>query len=141
MSLRHPVLFLLLKLVGFFISTRPRKSGENDLYHSCTSFEGASRGRQPLNIFTRFIGAGGGWRRPTGCLKLQVIFRKEATNYRALLREMTCEDKASYGSSLPCSSSTGPTASLHSSALYSNNSEAVAKFIYFVAAAKASLAF
>jgi len=25
------------------------------------------------------------WRRPTGCLKLQVIFRKRATNYRALL--------------------------------------------------------
>ena len=28
-----------------------------------------------------------GWRRPTGCLKLQVIFRKRATNYRALLRK------------------------------------------------------
>ena len=25
-----------------------------------------------------------GWRRPIGCLKLQVIFRKRATNYRAL---------------------------------------------------------
>jgi len=31
-----------------------------------------------------------------GCLKLQVIFRKRATNYRALLRKMTYEDKASY---------------------------------------------
>ena len=31
-----------------------------------------------------------GWRRPRGCLKLQVIFRKRATNYRALLRKMTC---------------------------------------------------
>jgi len=30
-----------------------------------------------------------GWRRPIGCLKLQVIFRKRATNYRALLRKMT----------------------------------------------------
>jgi len=30
-----------------------------------------------------------GWRRPVGCLKLQVIFRKRATNYRALLRKMT----------------------------------------------------
>jgi len=31
------------------------------LYHSCTSFEGASRGGQPLNIFymIRFIGVGG----------------------------------------------------------------------------------
>jgi len=34
--------------------------------------------------------------------QLQVIFRKRATNYRALLRKMTCKDKASYGSSPPC---------------------------------------
>ena len=37
-----------------------------------------------------------GWRRPTGRLKLQVIFCKRATNYRNLLRKMTCKDKASY---------------------------------------------
>jgi len=43
-----------------------------------------------------------GWRRPMGCYKLQVIFRKRATNYRALLRKMTCKDKASYGFSPPC---------------------------------------
>ena len=43
-----------------------------------------------------------GWRRPIGCLKLQVIFRKRATNYRALLRKMTCKDKASYDSTPPC---------------------------------------
>ena len=30
-----------------------------------------------------------GWRRPIGCLKLQLIFRKRATDYRALLRKMT----------------------------------------------------
>jgi len=41
-------------------------------------------------------------RRPMGCLKLQVIFRKRATNYRALLRKMTYGNKASYGSSPPC---------------------------------------
>ena len=35
-------------------------------------------------------------------LKLQVIFCKRATNYRALLRKMTCEDKASYESTPPC---------------------------------------
>jgi len=29
------------------------------------------------------------WRRPIGCLKLQVIFCKRATNYRALLRKIT----------------------------------------------------
>jgi len=50
--------FLFLNLVGGFISTRPRWSGENVLYHNCTSFEGASRGGQPFNIFTWFIGAG-----------------------------------------------------------------------------------
>ena len=44
-----------------------------------------------------------GWRRLTGCLKSQVIFHKRAVNYRALLRKMTCEDKASYESSLSCS--------------------------------------
>jgi len=43
-----------------------------------------------------------GWRRPMGCLKLQVIFRKRATNYRALLRKMTSKHKASCGSSPPC---------------------------------------
>jgi len=36
------------------------------------------------------------WQRPIGCLKLQVIFRKRATMYRALLRKLTCKDKASY---------------------------------------------
>jgi len=50
---------LLLNLVGFSISTRPRWSGGNVLYLSCTSSEGASRGGQPLNIFTWLIGAGG----------------------------------------------------------------------------------
>jgi len=43
-----------------------------------------------------------GWRRPIGCLKLQVIFRKRATNYRALLQKMTYKDKASYDSTPPC---------------------------------------
>jgi len=43
-----------------------------------------------------------GWQRPIGCLKLQVNFRKRATNYGALLRKMTCNDKASYGFSPPC---------------------------------------
>jgi len=39
---------------------------------------------------------------PPGCLKLQGIFRKRATNYRALLRKMTYEDDSSYGSSPLC---------------------------------------
>jgi len=55
----HAVLVLLQNLVSFFISIWPRRSGGNDLYHSCTSVQGASRGGQPLNIFTWFTGAGG----------------------------------------------------------------------------------
>ena len=43
-----------------------------------------------------------GWRRHIGCHKLQVIFRKRATNYRAFSREMSCKDKVSYGSPPPC---------------------------------------
>jgi len=39
-----------------------------------------------------------GWRRLIGCLKLQVIFHKRATNCRARLRKMTYADKASYDS-------------------------------------------
>ena len=39
-----------------------------------------------------------GRRRLIGSLKLQVIFRKRATKYRALLRKMTYEYKASYDS-------------------------------------------
>jgi len=35
-----------------------------------------------------------GWRRPIGCLKLQVIFCKRSTNYTALLRRIPYEDKA-----------------------------------------------
>jgi len=42
------------------------------------------------------------WRKPTGCLKLHVIFRNRATTYRALLQKITCKDRASYGSSPPC---------------------------------------
>ena len=42
------------------------------------------------------------WRRTTECLKLQIIFCKRDTNYRALLRKMTYEDKPSYASSPPC---------------------------------------
>ena len=39
-----------------------------------------------------------GWQRPIGCLKLQVSFRKRATNYRDLLRKMFYKDEASYAS-------------------------------------------
>jgi len=41
------------------------------------------------------------WCRPIGCLKLQVIFCKRATKYRALWQKMTYQDQVSYGSSPP----------------------------------------
>ena len=53
-------------------------------------------------IYLLLHSQGTGFRRLIGCLKLQVIFRKRATNYRALLRKIPCEDKTSYGSSPPC---------------------------------------
>jgi len=43
-----------------------------------------------------------GRRTPLGCFKLQVIFRKRATNYRVLMRKVTNEDKAVYDSTPPC---------------------------------------
>jgi len=70
----HALLVLLLNLVVVFISSRPRWTGGNYLYHSSTRFEGASRGGQPFNIFTWFIGAGGEathsymWRDPLICV-------------------------------------------------------------------------
>ena len=47
-----------------------------------------------------------GLRRPIGCLKLQIIFRKRAINYRAFVRKMTCKDKAFFESAPPCISLT-----------------------------------
>jgi len=47
-----------------------------------------------------------GWRRPIGCLKLQVTFCKRATIHRALLQKMTYKDKASYDSPPPCNNDT-----------------------------------
>jgi len=41
-----------------------------------------------------------GWRRPIGCLELQVIFRKRATDYSALLQEMTYENNGTLGNTL-----------------------------------------
>ena len=43
-----------------------------------------------------------GWRRLIGSPKLQIIFHKRATKYRALLRKITDKDKGSYESSPPC---------------------------------------
>jgi len=43
-----------------------------------------------------------GWRRLIGSPKLQIIFHKRATKYRALLLKMTYKDKATDDSTPPC---------------------------------------
>ena len=55
------------------------------------------------NVNASYVTYDTGRRRPIGCLKLLVIFRKRATNHRALLWKMTCEDKASCVTRPPCS--------------------------------------
>ena len=55
-----------------------------------------------ISYITQIRGIVRWWRRPIGCLKLQVIFYQRATNHRALLRKTTYKDKASYGSLPPC---------------------------------------
>ena len=42
------------------------------------------------------------WRRLIECLESQIVFRKRATNCRALWRKMIYKDKASYDSTQPC---------------------------------------
>jgi len=46
---------------------------------------------------------GTGWQRLLGSPKLQIIFHKNSTKYRSLLREMIYKDKGSYESLPPCS--------------------------------------
>jgi len=55
-----------------------------------------------INRFFVCVCVGTGWRRLIGSLKLQIIFHKRATKYRALLLKMTYKDKGSYESSPPC---------------------------------------
>ena len=49
-----------------------------------------------------YVGRTTGWRKPRGCLKLQVFFHKRAIDHRALFRKLTHKDKASYATSPPC---------------------------------------
>jgi len=56
----------------------------------------------PVPIYIEHTRHSTGRRRLTGCLRLQVIFRKRATNYSALLRKMTYEGKAFHDSTPPC---------------------------------------
>jgi len=69
------------------------------LSNGCHAAKGGKKW-QIWNILFRDMSTG--WRRLIGRLKLQVIFRKRATNYRAVLRKMTYEDMASYDSTPLC---------------------------------------
>ena len=75
-----------------------------DIYiYICRQGQCARRSRvQSLNCIHITTLYNTGWRRPIGCLKLQVIFRKRSTNFRVFLRKLTYKDKALYGSSPPC---------------------------------------
>jgi len=67
----------------------------NTLQRTATHCGHAAQVATQVVLFTSFLRTG--WRR----LKLQVIFRKRATIYRALLRKMTNARKASYDSTPP----------------------------------------
>ena len=55
-----------------------------------------------IHIYIRRARQATEWRTRIECFKLQVIFYKRATNYRALLRKITYENKASYESTPHC---------------------------------------
>ena len=62
----------------------------------------ARKVKAQIRWFHRCRYHGTGWQRPIGCLTSCITFRQLATNYRALLRKMTYENKASYEALPPC---------------------------------------
>jgi len=93
-------------LIGRFLQKSPIISGsfaKNDLKIQATKASDYHKQVSTQHVYTYTCAYPCiGWRRPLGCLKLKVVFRKRATNSRALLRKMTFEDKASYDSTPPC---------------------------------------
>ena len=69
---------------------------------SCMRMSHVTRIRYTTRVILSHVSWRTGWRRLIGSPKLQIIFHKRATKYRALLRKMTCKDKGSYESSPPC---------------------------------------
>jgi len=69
-------------------------------YRHLTESISPDRGRKNNDYISPYEGTG--WRRLIGSPKLQIIFHKRATKYRAFLRKMTYKDKGSYESSPPC---------------------------------------
>ena len=76
-----------------WVMSRVRMSHATHMNESCHTHE---------RVLSHRPRASTGWQRLTVCLKLQVIFHKRATNYKALLRKMTYKDKAYYDSTPPC---------------------------------------
>ena len=72
------------------------------IYIYIYTYSGMNLYRYPYVCTYTYVHIGTGWRRPIGCLKLQVVYRTRATNHRALLRKITYKEKASCGSLLPC---------------------------------------
>ena len=110
-GLQRPVRCLKLQVISRQRATNYRALLRKMTYEDTASYGSAPPYRDPTNqkrLFNPVTNKNSwgvwctGWRRPIKCLELQVIFRKRPNNYRALLRKMTCEDKASYGSSPLC---------------------------------------
>ena len=86
----------LPKIIGLFCkrALKKRRYSAKETYN----FKEPTNRSHPILALTSSLGGAPekdtagldtGWRRPIGCIKLQVISRKRATNYRALLRKMT----------------------------------------------------
>ena len=72
------------------------------LQHTCSVLQCVAKVLMIRNSWYYIPNIDTGWRRLIGSPKLQIIFHKRATKYRALLRKMTYKDKGSYESSPPC---------------------------------------
>ena len=83
---------------------------------------GREGGRDTYNLTVETLSIIKWWRR-IGCLTLQVSFCKKASNYRALLRKMACEDKASYGSSPLCNNTRCTMDVVYMSVIYGSFAE------------------
>jgi len=95
----------------YILSKRALYATQRDLFSISKALQSIYRAlrsiKRTLNFIQRILHSvervlhSTGWRRLIGSPKLQIIFHKRATKYRALLRKMTYKDKGSYDSSPP----------------------------------------